>query len=51
MKNVCFKCIVGMMHPFHDNGTVNKACPTREFSGVDWFDEEREDRERIQDGT
>ena len=47
--NRCIKCIVGMVHPWHDNGTRNEKCAIEQFMSIDWFDEEREDRERIQD--
>ena len=48
--NMCIKCIVGMVHPWHDDGTRNEKCAIEQFMSIDWFDEEREDRERIQDG-
>ena len=47
---MCIKCIVGMVHPWHDDGTRNEKCAIEQFMSIDWFDEEREDRERIQDG-
>lgn len=46
----CIKCMVGLLHPFHDDGTINKGCDVKEFSGIDWFERERKDRERIQRG-
>ena len=49
MKDICFKCEADVTHPFHDDGTVNPPDVTY-FMGIDWFDEEREDREAIQDG-
>ena len=49
MKGVCFKCVHHMIHPWHDDGTPNDKDMTH-FLGIDWFDEEREDREAIQDG-
>ena len=48
--NTCFKCMIGMIHPFHDNGDVHEQ-DAHMFEGIDWFDEETKDRERIQDGT
>ena len=47
MKGICFKCMVGTIHPFHDNGKANPR-DINQFMGIDWFDEEREDKERIQ---
>lgn len=46
----CFKCEYKMIHPFHDDGSINEV-DVAEFSGIDWFDEEREDKERIQRGN
>ena len=45
----CFKCEYKMIHPFHDDGTINEP-DVAEFSGIDWFDWEAENRERIQNG-
>ena len=45
----CFKCEREMIHPFHDDGTPNVP-DMQHFMGIDWFDEERENKERMQDG-
>ena len=47
--NTCFKCEYKMIHPFHDDGTINEP-DVKEFSGIDWCEWETENRERIQDG-
>ena len=48
-KDMCIKCMVGMLHPFHDNGTINEP-DVKEFTGINWFEEEQQDRERIVNG-
>jgi hypothetical protein len=44
MKNICYKCILNMTHPWHDDGTPNSK-DMKHFLGIDWFQEEREGRE------
>ena len=46
----CYKCTFKMIHPFHDDGSINEP-HVAEFSGIDWFDWEAENRERIQRGN
>ena len=42
---VCFKCEDRKIHPWHDDGTPN-ARDTKHFLGIDWFDDERKEKDR-----
>ena len=46
-SSACIKCLYRREHPWHDNGTINQP-GVAPYMGIDWHDQERKDRERLQ---
>lgn len=44
VRDECIKCLMGAIHPFHDNGNVNEACGVELFMGINWFNDEKAKR-------